>query len=204
MIRIYFLLIGLSCLFITLVNLDRYAAICHPFKYLKYATSKLYVTISITSCLLCALVAIALLATDFIFRLYSTAVVFVLIVSALTLMLIYCNWKIFRVIHKHRREISSVQRNVDLHQSRFRNDTKRYHIIALLIIIFIICKLPPSISFMLLGFWKGQITTPLVVFSIISEFLMLLNSFLNPLVYYFNIRSFRDAMKGIMCCHRLT
>jgi len=37
-------LIGLSFLYVTLITCDRYLAICHPFKYLRYATNKLALT----------------------------------------------------------------------------------------------------------------------------------------------------------------
>ena len=202
--KIYLLLITLSCLFMILVNLDRYAAICHPFKYLNYATTKLCVTISISSSLLCSSVVIVLLVTDIIFKLYSTAVVFIIMFCVLMIILVTCNWRIFRVIHRHRREISSIRRNIDLHCGRFESETKRYRIIALLIIIFVVCKLPPCISFVLFATWNGQITTSLVIFSFISEVLTSINSFLNPLVYCCNIRSFRDAIKEILCCRRQT
>ena len=197
-------LIGLSCIFITLVNLDRYFAICHPYKYLQYATLKLFVIISISSCLLCSLVIIAALVMDSVFRSYSAGVIFIIISCAVSSILICCNWKILRVIHRQRREIASVRIIADLDESRFQNETKRYRIIVLLVIIFIICKLPPSACYLLPFILEGQPTISMKIFSNLSDILLLLNSFLNPLVYYCNISLFRNAMKEVLCCHRLT
>ena len=198
------LLIGLSCLFITLVNLDRYFAICHPYKYLQYATSRLYVRISISSCFLCSLVTIIALVMDNIYRSYSAAVIFIITVCGILSILIFCNWKILKVIHRQRREIASLRRGADLDQSRFQSETKRYRIIALLVIIYVICKVPPSTCYLLIFIWKGHSSTSMKIFSNISDVLLLLNSFLNPLVYCCNISVFRNAMKGILYCHRPT
>ena len=189
--------IGYSTLFIIFVNFDRYVAICHPFKYLLHATSKLYVIITASTCLVYAI------ATAVSYTLFSISnslhreVTFAIMATATTTILIFCNWKILIVIRRHRLEISSVARNSDEQHSGFQNERKRYHVIVLLVILFFICKLPRIIySF---NIQHAHSSMSFYILGISSTNFLLLNSLLNPLVYYFRIKLFRDAMKELLC-----
>ena len=198
----FFACTGISSLFMTLVNLDRYAAICHPFKYLQYATPKLYAVISISTCLASFVVISIVYALDKTYGKNNSIVLFVIIVATAKFMWIYFNWKIFQVIHRHRREIASVERLSSGQQNRFQADTKRYRIMVLLIILFVSCKLPPSIFYMLVVVRSIEITNSLFIASVVFDTLLLLNSLFNPLVYYFSASMFRTAMKSVLCCQR--
>ena len=195
---------GLSSLFIMLVNLDRYVAICHPYKYIKYATSKLYVIIFICTCLI---YAVTTTLSFILYERYGTLcrnVNFAIIFIATMAVLIYCNWKILRVIGRHRREIASVERNSYGHgqQSGFHGETKRYRIIIIVVILFAICKLPQILSYLLIFIVRLRVTFPLFIFYHVSDILLLVNGLLNPLVFCFSVKCFRTAVKSLFCCQR--
>ena len=190
--------IGYSTLFMIFVNFDRYTAICHPFKYLLHATSKLYTIISTCTFLLYAIATAVSYLLFSITNSFHREVTFAIMAIATTTILIFCNWSISRVIRRHRREISSVERNSDEQHHRFQNERKRYYVILLLVVIFAICKIPRVIfSF---NIQRSHSNMLFYILGITSNTFLLLNSLLNPIVYYFRIKLFRNAMKELLCC----
>ena len=196
----YLIFTGLSSIFMMLVNLDRLAAICHPYKYLQYATTKHYKSIFICTCFGYAIVLTIAYVVDVFYGAYSRRVIFNVIFTVTILTLISCNWKIFKVIQRHRKQIASVERSICAARTRFQKETRRYGIIVLLIIIFMVCKVPRIIYFILLSRLKDK--SSLYRLSLASDILLLLNSFLNPFVYFFGIKSIRKIIKEVMCCQR--
>ena len=184
---------GLSSLFIILATFDRYAAICHPYKYLRYATSKLYAIISICTCLVYALPISTSYVMGRFYGKYSRKVIFAIIFTATMTVLIYCNWKILRVIRRHSRQITSVERRFDGQSNRFQCDTNRYYIVLLLLILFGFCKIPRIILFFSINIHS------FLILSITADIMLLLNSLFNPLVYYYRLRLFRNAMRELIC-----
>ena len=200
--RVYWMVTGLSSLFMQIVNLDRYAAICHPFKYMQYGTTKIYVIVSACICFFYALLMSVTYITDNLYNIHSEFTVFLIIFSAATITLIYCNWQVFKVLRRHRRQIESVGRISDGQCRGFQSETKRYRVILLLIILFAVCKLPHIIVYTLIVIVKVYWTFSFYIFVLVSDFLLLLNSLANPLVYYLRIRMFRNAVKEVFCCQR--
>ena len=201
-ITMYLGFTGLSSLCMILVNLDRYFAICHPYKYIKYATPKLYTIVFICTCLVYALANTVSFAMDKIYRAIWEEVIFAIIFTATMTVLIYCNWKILRVIARHRREIASVERHSHGQNSGFQGETKRYRIIVILVILFAICKLPQILFYLLVFIGNLRVTLPLIIFSYVFSCLLLVNSLVNPLIFCFSVKCFCTAVKTLFCCQR--
>ena len=197
--ELYFSFVGLSALFIIAVSLDRYASICHPYKYLQYATPKLYVIISI-----CATFSYAAIMCC-LFLIFSVYAYYILLLMAIVLgitivIIVFCNWRIIKVIRRHRRQI--VAQITCEHHSRFDRERKRHKVIVVLVISFLICNIPIILLTVALPF---DVPMEPPVFSLVSVFsiiLVELNSIINPLVYLFRIRIFRNAVKELFCCQR--
>ena len=196
--RAYYVIISLSSLCMILVTLDRYAAICHPFKYLRCATTKRNAIICISTCFIYAVLVGIACIMDEIFQFYTETFLFNAILICTLWSFIYCNYKILRVIRRHRRAIASVERYGDGSQTRFRREAKRYHALVLLLILFVLLKLPGIVNFFLR--WTVKFHMSLAILSLICEFLLLLNSLLNPLAYYFSMGILRTAFKDMFCC----
>ena len=202
--KIFYVSTGLSSLFMMLVNLDRYAAICQPFKYLQNATAKLYAVISICTFVIFVLLMSITLVIDRVYDVYSAIFILITMLLLITLSLIFCNWKIIIVILRHRRSIASVERQSVTQHSEFQRETKRYHIVVLLIIFYVLLNLPSRVSLILFVVHKTRFTDLLLIFYMVSNVLLLLNSVINPLVYCFRIRVFRSAVRDLFCCKRAT
>ena len=193
---------GLSSLFMILVNLDRYFAICHPYNYLQHATSKLYAIVSICTFLIYAFVIAVSYVTDITYGTYSRKVILAILLIVTMGFLIYCNMKILGVIRRHRREIASNERQSEEQQSSFQSETKRYRIIFILIILFAICKLPYNSLYLLVSIANIRMTWHVIILLCLSDNLLLLNSILNPVVFCYRVAILRNAVKEIFCCQR--
>ena len=200
--RVFYILTGLSSVFMILVNLDRYAAICQPFRYIRHATPKLYAVISICTCVIYVSIMTIAVVIDTIYHLHSGIIVLMIILLTIASVLVCCNRKIIRVIRRHRRTITSVERQCDAQQGRFQSETRRYYVIVLLIILYVLFKLPSRISLILIFLSKAKVVKPSIVFYMVSNVLLLLNSVFNPLVYCFRIRVFRGAVREIFYCKK--
>ena len=201
--KVYLSFTGLSSLFMTLVNLDRFVAICYPFKNLQYVTIKLYAVTAICVFVIYILLTGAAILIDMQYYSNVSAAVFFTILSITTIMLIVCNWKILKVIRRHRREIVSVERNTDSHNTRFQSETNRYRVIIILMILYVFCQVPQIIAFLIIVCRANQFSISLYLFFGVSDILLLLNSFLNPLVYCLRIKSIRNAVKRVLSCHEV-
>ena len=193
---------GLSSMFVTLVNIDRYAAICHPFKYLEYATPKLYAFIAIAGCIFTILEACACIVLDRFYKNNSTNVISTINFIIITCVLLYCNLSIVKVTQRHSREIASIDRQDHVQQSRYQGEIKRYYIVGLLVIIFVLCKLPIITALFLPIVTSFETTTSFRYLILVSNNICLVDSLLNPLVYYFRLQIFRNAVKDVFCSQR--
>ena len=204
MFNLFVAALGISSLFMALVNLDRYFAICHPFKYLQHASPKTYTVISTSACIVFSLVIAACYILDGIYiYLHSVILIPMLIVGTTGIIIVYSNWKILKVIRRHQREIVSIERNCNRNSVGFQRERRRYRIIVILSVVFIFCNLPPSVVYSLIIVKNIQLTGAAFYTSMVADVLLLLNSLLNPLVYCFSIRQFRTAMKSVFCCQRM-
>ena len=192
----------LSSMFVMLVNIDRYAAICHPFKYLRHATAKLYAVIAAFACIFSVVVTSAFyLLTRFYDENYAYAIS-IFNFAIVTVVLVYCNLSIVKVTQRHSRMIASIDRQDHGQQSRYKGEIKRYFIVVLLVIIFVLCKLPGIIFILVDLVGSLKITTAFHYLILASNTICMFDSLLNPLVYYFRLQLFRIAMKDVFCSQR--
>ena len=191
----------LSVMFMMLVNADRYAAICHPFKYLQYATPKLYAAVASCTCLFAIVQCIFIIFVRVIYGNSSIYLISIINYLAITLGLVYCNLRIIKVTQRHRREIASSEGNDVEQNCTYQREKKRYRIVLLLVAIFVLCKLPNTINIFFLTFVKKKCRIPLY-FHLASSTIFLLDSLINPIVYYFRLQVFRNAVKDVFCSQR--
>ena len=191
-------LANLSFCFITLVNIDRYTAILHPFSYVEHATCKLW---TIRSLSVGAIFLILMTVTHFIDKEYNIGAQFIfnsICYCTAAVIIIFCNWKICKVIQRQTRSIASISRQSGERQRCYQCNIRRYKLVVLLVLVLTLCKIPYIAYFLYAKFHKPDPVTGSL--GLCSDFGMILNSVLNPLIYYIRTSSFRKAMKEVLCC----
>ena len=188
--------IGLSFVYVIAISCDRYFAICHPFKYLRYATSKKALKSSAILFLVCigcspvyVFVANKTIGTGlYIIGALAAATGFLLIVAS--------NCRIFLVVVKQKCQVMARTNRVYARDENLANrERKRANVVALIVAVFIVCYLPSAI-FHLYGALdeNRQLNSSSLTVFIWFNFLMCVNSLANPLLYCYRVRSIRRAM----------
>ena len=187
----------LSSLYVVLISLDRYAAVYYPYKYHSTATCKTHLCLVIVAAIIWTSFATSriYLATNSTFEIIrlsiATCFIFVIISS---------NVLIFKVILKHRRAISS---QFDTNASDVQRRRHERHVtftMAVIIGVFFLCHLP-YIGLYVYHFARGCFCWDSAFVYILNHwalFLVLLNSFLNPVVYYARSKEIRDAILQLL------
>ena len=197
--------VGLSFQHILLISLDRCAALCYPFWYHAYATCKFHLRV----CILTSLLPIIVTTVSVILYVMSYLTVRnyvlcgVLFISLLSVAI--CNWKIFRVLRQLKLKITTVREPADDNSKqklrRRKQERDKTYVIAIVVILFFICYLPLFVQF-LLQFWRSEIFGPsfsFQIYDIWTDFFMLLNSVINPIVYYARMKEIRQAAASVLC-----
>lgn len=184
----------LSSLYVVLISLDRYVAVCHPYKYHSTATSKTHICIVIVAAVLftCFAGTRVFLATEVEFEIIRMS-----LTSCFIIVIILSYACIFKVVLRHRRAISNqTESNLD---SRQREHHTTFTM-AIIISIFFLCYLPYT-GLYLYHFIRGTFCWDSQLVYILNHwalFLVLLNSFLNPIVYYARSKEIRDAILKVL------
>lgn len=177
-----------------LITLDRYAAICHPYRYRALATYRKYIYSTL------GIFALTTIHATIKFMNYkNTEVIFLSVDISLQLLIImallmmYC--KIYRVVLSHRQRIVSIKDAFVKRQSRrisLRELTKT-HTVTIILVVFICCyALRTIFDVKCILYYLGKIDYDLMLANW-ANFFVLLNSALNPIIYCARIEETRRA-----------
>lgn len=204
--------IFLSFVYIMSVSVDRYVAICSPFWYHAKATCKshLYIAAAIlsSSIVLYSLgqLTFALGSPTAAGYTYYTFMGVSLVVTG------FCNLRIFYVSKKQKKSIGTLEsslKNAENTQNaegrRFAvrriQENNKHTIIVVITTLFFACYLPflvETVREKPVGFDNKSRST-LYMDNIWSDLFLLLNSLVNPVVYYARMQAFRKAVKNVLC-----
>ena len=193
---------GFSFLILTLVSLDRYAAICHPYKYIHHATFRLYTQIVLCSAIVYLTTTVAasviIVEKPGLFR-YIFGNITSVLFTAIT---IFCSWKIYKVIQYKLRCVTGITVQDVANARGSQRERKRAYVILLLISVHFICYLPFYITFHLIYNNPSMFSTmvDLTFVKRWSYFPFFLNGVFNPLIYYFRMAYCRAAVRDVMGC----
>ena len=193
---VFLLCSGFSCFVVALLSLDRYFAVCHPYKYRQHATNKMYILILVAGSVIWATCAFLLLLIPDPFRYFQLAF-FILIILVLAIVL-GCYYYIYRVIRRQRQTIPVIGTLSGSESSSavgtVKREKERSCIMALIIGVFLLLHLP-YLGFTLYSIaWDTSFCSDTIfVMYFWDEFFLLLSSFTNPILYGLKRRDFRAA-----------
>ena len=203
------IIFGFSFTIITLVSLDRYAAICHPFWYQRRVTCKAHITAAMSGCILFALFfSIEFIISD---KISSPLVVIgTTIASRLTHYLIpgtifiYCYTRIYLVIRRQRKIKVTIGQITDSERTEItRKKTERGKTCTvLLIVICFIITYAPSTIWMAVEAGSGNCepSNTAQIVSMWTTFPLLLSTLINPILYHVRNKDVRLAVTRIIKC----
>ena len=180
-----------------LITLDRYAAICFPYRYRELATCKKYVFI--TLCILTFVMIRSIFEAAFLKR---TDLVFWSVQVGIQLLIITAVFisyaKIYKVVLSHQKRIVAMGASSVNQRSRISNrERSKTNTVTIILAAFIACYAPYvvySVQWILFFCGKAKLSFKLALW---ANYFVLLNSCINPIIYCVRSREIRNAAARI-------
>eukprot|EP00794_Sanderia_malayensis_P003516 gene3516-4017_t len=188
-----YLMAGSSIVNMALISLDRWFAICHPFKYQKYENKTRYVIIIILTWLAMTALLILPFTGAPAESLYAGAALFV---GVSIIIIVACYTNIYLVVLRHKKKIhEQTVSQVEASETRTRRpvEKRRANTIAIIILGLFICYLPHGVIICV----RSLRNDPMWVASRWGETFVLMNSSINPIVYCWRSTEIREAVKDM-------
>ena len=191
---------GVSYTFILCITIDRYFAICHPFRYQRTASCGKHLCVAVALSLIIA--PIPFISKDVFF--WSSTVCIIGMVPVM----LYCFGRIYYCIRKQCKGITKVgpseegktsqevQRRKQI--KRGKEEKGKAYSLAIMFGCFVICYAPIMTVASIRDIFKlCQFPVSVFVLFIWSTMLLLVNSLTNPIIYCLRMRSIRNAARAI-------
>ena len=218
--------VALSFLFAAIISVDRYVAICHPYRYHASASCKTHIWIAILSSMAWTIVPIICHVIDE--QVILAGITLLIIIIGISSIL-FSYYKIYSVIKRQNNSVHTLgtierknglpegkdgphERKEGLHdrqegqleEEKRKRERDRTSMIKVIFLGQFICFAP---YFMLTIYFLATssvcLDTPAkLILDLWAVFLLLGNSFVNPIIYCFKYKVFRNSALRLICGNR--
>lgn len=191
-----FLCSGSSFLNITLISLDRWYAVCHPFRYIAETTIKKYAIVVAIVWLSWTIMTLLPFIGVIHAKEYNIVLVAATVICVIIVIISYSC--IYKVVQDHRRVMSApVSLDNQTFDSRAANakEHRKSNTMAIVIVALLICYIPNIICSLLESVLGFSLALGYVAWHW-TGLLVFLNSSLNPFLYCIRSRDIRHAVFG--------
>lgn len=194
------LCVGLSFVYTLVGSIDRYLAICHPYRYHAQATNKRH----LITVIICGALWMMVTLIDVLSPLHSASAIINFIFTLVSMMAILFSWfKVCKVMKHHQKAIVSMRSQPSMEELRRRRaERKKTYTVGIIMAVLIFCYTPVC-----------AVTIHLIISNRLSclhkrsdhviilwaRLFVNVNSLLNPFIYYMRSRDFREAAKRVLC-----
>ena len=187
----------LSLFNILSVSIDRYVAVFHPYWYHAKATCETHcmVGIAVYAISIIAFTPLAIIARK---KLNTVSYIYIALMGLSLTTTSYCNLKILSLVKTNTRQVTDVTNGAN-HKVRQIQEKNKAVIIAIITVLFFICYTPFTIHVAITDLDKAKYTYIDALGCYWTTIFVLLNSMLNPIVYYVRVQRVRNAFKELIC-----
>ena len=184
-----------SLIHLALISGERYLAIMYTFSFNTGLVTEVRLLIcSALAWLFSLILHIPLIIEGNLFFIINNT--FVVLTIAIT---VFCQITVYREVRRHEKQLSTQQVTEEARQ-KFLKDKKAFKLTALIFSLLFICYIPVSVC-------RGILINYRIIMSIqtlyacffTAVWLVILNSFLNPVIYSVRMRQFRVAFVELTC-----
>jgi len=196
-VRTMYYFVLLSFFNIVSVSIDRYVAVFHPYWYHVKATCKTHcmVGIAVYAISIIAFTPLAIIARK---KLNTVSYIYIALMGLSLTTTSYCNLKILSLVKTNTRQVTDVTNGANQKVRQIQEKNKAV-IIAIVTVLFFICYTPFTIHVAITDLDKAKYTYIDALGCYWTTIFVLLNSMLNPIVYYVRVQRVRNAFKELIC-----
>ena len=184
-----------SLIHLALISGERYLAMKYTFLYnTELVTEARLLTCSALAWLFSLILRIPLIVDRNAFF-FVTNVFTSLCIS----FVIFCQITVYREVRRHEKQLSTQQVTEEARQ-KFLKDKKAFKLTVIIVSLLLICYIPVCVFRVILRKLRGIMSIQAAYACVFSAiWLVILNSFLNPIVYSVRMRQFRVALVELTC-----
>lgn len=186
---------SVSLFHLTLISSERFLAINRPFAHINLVSSSRLLFASALTWPVAIISHISLVSQNPAVSIYASNLLNLVAV----LLILFCHVAVFRETFRHKKRIAALQVTQE-ERENFKKEKKAYKLTAIIFAALILCFLSSVVLRIII--FKGVSEMSKDTAQIIGDLslsVILLNSFLNPIIYSLRMKQFRDSFRELLC-----